>query len=498
MGLGAFGMANSERTMATAEKVRFGSAFARAVAPASVGYGAFLSYYPIGPLGTAFLTQHATDSTAILLARAIAVLTCVLVLIIWKAGKTDDLLHNRKILNLSFVGILVSVLLPSLTASLASTDVGVYLFALVFGVSTATPKLAFYEAFLAVFRQHGRIACMLTILACFVVAPLFMVFEQVMFQGPWASAAVMAGTVALSWACLALTERAPFYRPPTPPANPTYRLPLRMKVSMVGFGVTFAVSYSIPSLLGFGSAENPGLSMSVFATGTVGVLCAALAVTRLKGIERAPFGLVLRWALALTGSVLVFVPTIAAASPMVACSLCSGIYVLVGTLMIVFILEICQEQGLTLCTVTTSNYGVFVMGVCGTSALLSLLLTVAGEMGAVRIITATGVAALFLIIPTLPGRISRAQDLVLENLPEEESADERRKRVCTSLIAQGGLSEREAEVLDLLLQGHTREEIAKRLVISTWTVKNHASSVYGKLGVHSARELTALLEKPKG
>ena len=66
--------------------------------------------------------------------------------------------------------------------------------------------------------------------------------------------------------------------------------------------------------------------------------------------------------LSLIHILLVFVPTIAEASPTVACALCSGIYVLVGTLMIVFILEICQEQGLTLCTVTTSNYGVFVLG----------------------------------------------------------------------------------------------------------------------------------------
>lgn len=182
---------------------------------------------------------------------------------------------------------------------------------------------------------------------------------------------------------------------------------------------------------------------------------------------------------------------------MVACALCSGIYVLVGTLMIVFILEICQEQGLTLCTVITSNYGAFVLGVCGASALLSLLLAVTGKLEAFRIITATGVAALFLIIPMLPARISRAQDLVLEKLPEEESADERRNRVCAALAAQGNLSEREAEVLDLLLRGRTREEIAEELVISTWTVKNHASSVYDKLGVHSARELTALVENPK-
>lgn len=184
--------------MTAAEKVRFGSAFVRAVAPVSVGYGAFLTYYPVGPLGTAFLTQHAADGTAILLARAIAVLTCVLVLVIWKAGKADDLLHNRKMINLSFAGVLASVLLPNLAAPLASTDVGVYLFALAFGMATATPKLAFYEAFLAVFRHYGRTACTVAILACFVVAPLFMVFEQVMFSGPWASAAVMAGAVAVS------------------------------------------------------------------------------------------------------------------------------------------------------------------------------------------------------------------------------------------------------------------------------------------------------------
>ena len=173
---------------------------------------------------------------------------------------------------------------------------------------------------------------------------------------------------------------------------------------------------------------------------------------------------------------------------MVACALCSGIYVLVGTLMIVFILEICQEQGLTLCTVTTSNYGVFVLGVCGASALLSLLLAVTGKLEAFRIITATGVAALFLIIPMLPARISRAQDLVLDKLPEEESADERRNRVCAALAAQGNLSEREAEVLDLIAKGCTNKVIARRLDITEGTVKGHVKHLLKKLGCRSRVE----------
>jgi two-component system, NarL family, response regulator LiaR len=45
------------------------------------------------------------------------------------------------------------------------------------------------------------------------------------------------------------------------------------------------------------------------------------------------------------------------------------------------------------------------------------------------------------------------------------------------------LSEREREVLHLLVEGCDNAEIAERLVISAGTVKNHVSSVLTKLGV---------------
>jgi len=45
------------------------------------------------------------------------------------------------------------------------------------------------------------------------------------------------------------------------------------------------------------------------------------------------------------------------------------------------------------------------------------------------------------------------------------------------------LTEREAEVLALISQGHTNEEIAEKLVLSLKTVRNHVSNIFSKLQV---------------
>jgi len=57
------------------------------------------------------------------------------------------------------------------------------------------------------------------------------------------------------------------------------------------------------------------------------------------------------------------------------------------------------------------------------------------------------------------------------------------------------LSERELEVLQLLVEGQTYHEIAQALYVSVNTVKTHLKNIYGKLGVHNRREATALAKK---
>jgi ATP/maltotriose-dependent transcriptional regulator MalT len=61
------------------------------------------------------------------------------------------------------------------------------------------------------------------------------------------------------------------------------------------------------------------------------------------------------------------------------------------------------------------------------------------------------------------------------------------------------LSERELEVLALIAQGHSNQQIADVLIVSVGTIKKHLNNIFGKLGVHSrtqavarARELSLL------
>jgi predicted ATPase/DNA-binding CsgD family transcriptional regulator/Tfp pilus assembly protein PilF len=76
--------------------------------------------------------------------------------------------------------------------------------------------------------------------------------------------------------------------------------------------------------------------------------------------------------------------------------------------------------------------------------------------------------------------------LALEPLPASPSP------VPTQTGADYGLTERESEVLKLLVEGLTYGEIATRLTVSFHTVHAHVRSIYTKLGVTSRNQATRL------
>ena len=64
----------------------------------------------------------------------------------------------------------------------------------------------------------------------------------------------------------------------------------------------------------------------------------------------------------------------------------------------------------------------------------------------------------------------------------------------TNLISQLELSKREMEILNLLAQGHSNEEIAAKLFVSVSTVKTHNQNLFSKLDV---KRRTQAVEKAK-
>lgn len=61
-----------------------------------------------------------------------------------------------------------------------------------------------------------------------------------------------------------------------------------------------------------------------------------------------------------------------------------------------------------------------------------------------------------------------------------------------SLLAGAHLTPRESLVLELLVQGNSQKQIARRLNISHHTVADHCKIIYQKLGVHSRTEAQLL------
>ena len=77
-----------------------------------------------------------------------------------------------------------------------------------------------------------------------------------------------------------------------------------------------------------------------------------------------------------------------------------------------------------------------------------------------------------------------------ENLPHRQAGF----ILNTSLISQLELSKRELEILNLMAQGHSNEEIAAKIFVSLSTVKTHNQNLFVKLDV---KRRTQAIEKGK-
>lgn len=110
------------------------------------------------------------------------------------------------------------------------------------------------------------------------------------------------------------------------------------------------------------------------------------------------------------------------------------------------------------------------------------------------------VAAIMAFVVALPlglclTRNSVMTSRIFEDMHAIPQANENRvlEARCEDLAERFDLTDRERRIVTMIAAGKTRAFIAEALVISENTVKSHASHAYAKLGVHSKKELYALV-----
>jgi DNA-binding NarL/FixJ family response regulator len=85
-----------------------------------------------------------------------------------------------------------------------------------------------------------------------------------------------------------------------------------------------------------------------------------------------------------------------------------------------------------------------------------------------------------LLLRLSQGKKERQEEEWVSPVPEAPATQE---RGTPPAAANRELSPREAEVLRLIAHGRTNEQIARELLLSTSTVKNHVGRILSKLGV---------------
>lgn len=76
---------------------------------------------------------------------------------------------------------------------------------------------------------------------------------------------------------------------------------------------------------------------------------------------------------------------------------------------------------------------------------------------------------------------------------DQYAANKKHVKTVAEVINQYGLSEREIEVLRLVLVGYSTKEISNRLCITETTAKKHLGSIYNKMSIRGKSELFKVL-----
>ena len=273
-----------------------------------------------------------------------------------------------------------------------------------------------------------------------------------------------------------------------------YRLTAYSLSMLASLGVTVGLTGGY--LVYFCSLDEGAAAGQAVSLAPVVVFAVVAVLVRFLSEARQPrFGMVARLLISITGFALALLPILANASPQVTFALFKTVFALQGIVMMLFSIEVACENGLHVLNVMPVNYAFYCLMACLGACTFWASQVYVGGRTAWELIAAAGVLATVMVIPMLPAVSSAATAFTLEELPENEGHEQRLERMRDGMAEEFCLTGRESEVLGCLMEGLSRAEIAEKLTLSGWTVKDYMSSIYRKANVHSYQELMALVQK---
>ena len=364
-----------------------------------------------------------------------------------------------------------------------------------FGLATSLPLLFWYDRLLEVRRRAGRMRCIVLLGASEFVSIIVFMLLGLLLQGRNDVGFVaMIALAMIAAACQASFKWFAHASAPAPPVvvrpQGSYRLTRHSASMIICLGATWGLTCSM-----FPFIEKSGLpGMSPLVSLATGAAAFASIVILVRMIGGRQFGALVRLSVGMCGIVLAASPLLYALAPQAFYPFGQYLFILLDVSIMFFSIDICAEKGLRASEVMPTNYALFLFASCAMVAVFWLIQVFVGGQTAFELVALLGAVTVAAGILFLPSRESDAVAFTLATLPENVSFENRMAERRAGMAAKYGLLDREAEVLELLFRGMTRQQIADELHLSPWTIKDRVSAINGKTGTHSYKELTRLLE----
>lgn len=275
-----------------------------------------------------------------------------------------------------------------------------------------------------------------------------------------------------------------------PASQRQYRLAPYSFSLLTSFGMTWGIAGCLVAQHLGGAPTTVPIYLAIIA---LACITALVMVRRLPGLLDIPFGSIVRVSIAICGVLLALLPLFgegaSTAAPLIGAIVCA----MQSLSMSLFAIEACQEAGLDASDVLSTNFIVYGLAGCLSTFVSYECFAHLGTHLAFSVTVFLAMIATAAVIPLLPSKNSAASVFTLDRLPESEDWQTRTISARNNLVARCGLTSREADVLERILRGMSRRAIADEMTLSVWTVRDYTGSIYKKCGVHSAKELMALV-----